>query len=76
MRFSRAFSMLQRSWRALAVAVVVTGIVAGFALPAAADRGGRPCVRPDVAGDTRVEVSFAGTTYSVLVYVPDGPERR
>ena len=77
MRSSRAFSMLHRSWRglALAVAVVVTGVVAGFALPAAADRGGRPCVRPDVTGDTQVDVSFAGTTYSVLVYVPEGMRR-
>ena len=54
----------------LAVAIVAAGVVSGVASPAAAERGDRPCLRPDVSGDTQVDVEFAGTTYSVLVYVP------
>jgi polyhydroxybutyrate depolymerase len=77
MRSSRAFSMLHGSRLALllAVAVVAIGVVVAAALPAAAERGGRPCLRPDVTGDTHIDVVFAGRTYSVLVYVPDDLRR-
>src|ERR671917_1826480 len=52
------------------VLLTALGVAAGAASPAAAQGGDAPCVRPDVAGDTQVEVEYAGTTYSVLVYVP------
>ena len=52
------------------VLLIALGVAAGAASPAAAKGGDAPCVRPDVAGDTQVEVEYAGTTYSVLVYVP------
>jgi polyhydroxybutyrate depolymerase len=77
MRPNRGFSMIHGSWPGLllAVAVVAIGVVVAAALPAAAERGGRPCLRPAVTGDTQVEVGFAGRTYSVLVYVPEGMRR-
>lgn len=69
--------MLQRSLRALLLAVVAlaAGVLVAAALPATAHRGDRPCLRPNVTGDRQVEVDFAGTTYSVLVYVPEGVRR-
>ena len=77
MRPNRGFSMFDGSWPGLllAVALVAIGVVVAAALPAAAERGGRPCLRPAVTGDTQVEVGFAGRTYSVLVYVPEGVRR-
>ena len=71
---SRGLSMRHR-WsvaRVLTVALVAAGVVIGAAPPAAAQRDDGPCLRPDVGGDTQVGVEFAGTTYSVLVYVPEG----
>ena len=59
----------------LAVAIVAAGVVLGAASPAAADRGDGSCLRPDETGDMRVDVQFAGTTYSVLVYVPEDMRR-
>ena len=74
---SRGLSMLDRRLRAwfLAVALLVAGVLVGAASPAAAQRVDGPCLRPDAAGDTQVGVEFAGTTYSVLVYVPEGMRR-
>jgi polyhydroxybutyrate depolymerase len=66
----RAFRWLRRArpravWAATAVGAVVA---IGAATPAAAaDR----CVRPDVAGATTVDVHFDGTSYPVLVHVPE-----
>ena len=69
--------MCQRSVRArvLAVGAVLAGVVAGGGSPAVAAPGDGPCLRPNVAGDMRVDVAFAGTTYSALVYVPDDLRR-
>ena len=69
--------MLFRSLQAwlLAVVLVAAGVVLGVASPAAAQRNDGPCLRPDTTGDTQVDVEFAGTTYSVLVYVPEDMRR-
>ena len=69
--------MLFRSLQAwlLAVVLVAAGAVLGVASPAAAQRNDGPCLRPDTTGDTQVDVEFAGTTYSVLVYVPEDMRR-
>ncbi len=68
--------MRQRSVRArvLAVGMVLVGTMGVGASPAAARDDG-PCLRPAQTGDMQVDVSFAGTTYSVLAYVPEGMRR-
>jgi polyhydroxybutyrate depolymerase len=58
----------------LAIAVAAAAVVTGVALPAFAGGGDhRPehCARPSVTGDTNIDVDFEGTTYPVLVYVPE-----
>lgn len=65
--------------RARRVAVCVATLVGAVttvaaAVPAAAAADAR-CLRPDVVGDTTVDVRFGGTSYPVLVYVPDAARR-
>jgi polyhydroxybutyrate depolymerase len=67
--------------RVLVVAVLAVAMTGGAApaVSASPDRYGAPgrCQRPDVSGDTTVDVRYAGVTYPVLAYVPDGaPDRR
>jgi polyhydroxybutyrate depolymerase len=62
---------------ALAIAAAVA-VVTSVTLPASAageDRTPERCSRPAVAGDTSIDVSFQGTTYPVLVYVPEDLHR-
>ena len=54
--------------------VVCAATVVAPAASADARAGGR-CVRPDVSGDTTVDVRFGGASYRVLAYVPDGARR-
>jgi polyhydroxybutyrate depolymerase len=62
--------LLRARW--VAVALCATAVAAPAA-QAADGRGGGRCAR--TAGDTTVDVRFGGTTYPVLVYVPDGARR-
>ena len=63
-------SLLQARWAAIALCA---GAVAVSAAPAQAahDR----CDRSAAGGDTTLEVRFGGTSYSVLVYVPEVARR-
>jgi polyhydroxybutyrate depolymerase len=71
----RSQTMSHRRWRTSVLAVAVLAATATVvAAPTVAsggeDRPGR-CVRAPVEGDTTVAVPFRGTTYPVLVHVPD-----
>ena len=59
-------------WLAFALA---TAVMLAAASPAAAQGADGACLRPAAAGDTQLDVEYAGTTYQVLVYVPDGMRR-
>jgi polyhydroxybutyrate depolymerase len=62
---------------ALAIVAAVAAVTA-VTLPAPAagqDRAPERCSRPAVSGDTSIDVDFQGTTYPVLVYVPQGLHR-
>ena len=61
---------LHARWAAVALCV---GAVAVPAAPAQAARD--RCDRSAAGGDTTLEVRFGGTSYSVLVYVPEGARR-
>ena len=73
---SRAFALL-RVFGVLSLAILISaaGIVPASASPVPADTaeaGGQHCTRPTSTGDITVNVTFAGSTYPVLVYVPAG----
>jgi polyhydroxybutyrate depolymerase len=57
---------------AASLVAAVAAVAAAAPTAAAADAG---CVRPDVAGDTTIDVRFAGASYPVELYVPDGARR-
>src|SRR5690242_12999962 len=57
--------------RAAAVfAAALSLTVAGLATPASAADPGTACTRPEVSGDTTIQVRFQGQSYPVLLHIP------